>query len=69
MNSVSKLWSCDTLDAGVAHVVADSFPDELEAELLKQLQETIINTYHKNDQCCFLMNYGVLLWGDSGVKL
>jgi hypothetical protein len=38
-SSVSKMWSSASLDEGVNHVLAQSFSQEEEARLLKELQD------------------------------
>ena len=38
-SSVSGLWSSETLDEGVNHVLAQSYDQEEEARLLKELQD------------------------------
>lgn len=37
--SAANMWSSETLQDGINHVVTQSYPDDAEAELLKQLED------------------------------
>ena len=39
---VSNLWSCETLEHGIQHVAATSITDDFEDQLLKELQDRLV---------------------------